>query len=114
MDFVAILKALGANPQMVSALTEAQKLAVQYGSSKEGMLKAVQEHGGIPALNEAMKYIDNPLVVTALNTMGVNVNELKVMAESLKGNAQPSRTLNAPIHNTVVDDLQQRLNKLKR
>lgn len=98
---------------MVSALTEAQKLAMQYGSSKEGMLKAVQEHGGIPALNEAMKYIDNPLVVTALNTMGVNVNELKVMAESLKGASQPISRTNTPVSNTVADELQQRLNRLK-
>ena len=89
-------------------------MAVQYGSSKEGMLKAVQEHGGIPALDEAMKHIDNPLVVTALNAIGVNVNELKVMAESLRGTSQPISRANTPVSNTVADELQQRLNKLKR
>ena len=103
---------MGANPQMISALTEAQRLAAQYGSSKEGMLRAVNEHGGIPALTEAMKHIDNPLVVTALNAMGVNVNELKMMAEGLKGNTVPKA--NTSVSNSVADELQQRLNKLKR
>lgn len=97
---------------MVSALTEAQKLAQRYGNSKEGMLKAVKDYGGIPALDEAMKHIDNPLVVTALNSMGINVNELKVMAESIK-NTQPVNNINIPVNNTVVDELQQRLNRLK-
>lgn len=97
---------------MISALTEAQRLAQQYGNSKEGMLKAVKDHGGIPALDEAMKYIDNPLVLTALNSMGVNVNELKVMAESIK-HTQPVNNINAPVNNAVVDELQQRLNRLK-
>lgn len=108
---MAVLKTLGANPQMINALSEAQRLSQRYGNSREGMLKAVQENGGIPALDEAMKYIDNPLVVTALNRIGVNASELKVLANSLKGTTPVQNR--EPLKDNVVDDLQQRLNRLK-
>ena len=103
---------MGANQQMVNALNEAQKLAQKYGNSRDGMIRAVSENGGLPVLEEAMKYVDNPLVVAALNKMGVNVAEIKAMAESLKQTA-PTQNLTYSNDN-VVDGLQQRLNRLKQ
>lgn len=91
-------------------------LAQKYGSSREGMLKAVEENGGMSTLNNALKYMDNPLVVTTLSKLGIDVNSLKTMAKSIQQtNGNTNSALNPSNYsNNVVDDLQKRLERLKQ
>lgn len=80
------------------------------------MLKAVEENGGMSTLNNALKYMDNPLVVTTLSKLGIDVNSLKTMAKSIQQtNGNTNSALNPSNYsNNVVDDLQKRLERLKQ
>lgn len=62
MNLLSILKALGIkiSPQIEEAIAKAQQLANNYGNSKEGFIKAVNENGGTESLTKALATLDNP------------------------------------------------------
>lgn len=68
MNLLSILKALGIkiSPQIEEAIAKAQQLANNYGNSKEGFIKAVNENGGTESLTKALATLDNPNVARVL------------------------------------------------
>lgn len=72
MNLLSILKALGIkiSPQIEEAIAKAQQLANNYGNSKEGFIKAVNENGGTESLTKALATLDNPNVARVLTALG--------------------------------------------
>lgn len=82
MNLLSILKALGIkiSPQIEEAIAKAQQLANNYGNSKEGFIKAVNENGGTESLTKALATLDNPNVARVLTALGHPPESIKQSA----------------------------------
>lgn len=87
MNLLSILKALGIkiSPQIEEAIAKAQQLANNYGNSKEGFIKAVNENGGTESLTKALATLDNPNVARVLTAITSEANDIDIVV--------PSRTI---------------------
>lgn len=85
MNLLSILKALGIkiSPQIEEAIAKAQQLANNYGNSKEGFIKAVNENGGTESLTKALATLDNPNVARVLTALGHPPESIKQAVNSL-------------------------------
>ena len=79
MNLLSILRALGLkiSPQVEQAITKAQEIANNYGNSKEGFIKAVNDNGGLPSLQKAMKTLDDHKVASVLTALGYSPDTIR-------------------------------------
>lgn len=72
---------LGINNQTVNQVTQ---MSSKYSQDFNGLLKAVSENGGISKVDEAMRYVNNPMVKKGLNMVGLDTNQIDQAYQQLK------------------------------
>ena len=112
MNLLSILKALGIkiSPQIEEAIAKAQQLANNYGNSKEGFIKAVNENGG----TKALATLDNPNVARVLTALGHPPESIKQAVNSLGAiTPTPQQTPNNQNISNEIRSFEERLKRLK-
>lgn len=112
MNLLSILKALGIkiSPQIEEAIAKAQQLANNYGNSKEGFIKAVNENGGTESLTKALATLDNPNVARVLTALGHPPESIKQAVNSLGAIAPtPQQTPNNQNISNEIRSFEERL-----
>ena len=79
---------LGINPTTVN---QVMQMGSKYSQDFNGLLKAVQENGGMAKVDEAMKYINNPMVKKGLNLIGLSTEEITNAYNKLKSTPMTSK-----------------------
>lgn len=106
MNLLSILKALGIkiSPQIEEAIAKAQQLANNYGNSKEGFIKAVNENGGTESLTKALATLDNPNVARVLTALGHPPESIK-QVEILKCRLKYPTTDLKEVYEDIEEDI---------
>lgn len=115
-ESVKYTEALGIkiSPQIEEAIAKAQQLANNYGNSKEGFIKAVNENGGTESLTKALATLDNPNVARVLTALGHPPESIKQAVNSLGAIAPtPQQTPNNQNISNEIRSFEERLKRLK-
>lgn len=66
-----------------SKIDEISKLASKYDATPAGFMKAVNENGGTPMLDKAMKLVDSPMAKLLLPIAGINKDKIDALKRDL-------------------------------
>lgn len=99
------------SPQVEQAITKAQEIANNYGNSKEGFIKAVNDNGGLPSLQKAMKTLDDPKVASVLTALGYSPDTIRNAVNGINMQQQTPKNISTP--NDELKSLEERLKRLK-
>ncbi len=73
---------MGIDPQ---AVKKAQEMASKYPATKQGLMQAIADNGGINKAKEALNVVDKPLVKKGLGFLGINKTDINNVLKDVEG-----------------------------
>ena len=96
---------LGVDQNLVNQVTQ---MSNNYSQDINGLIKAINENGGMSKVDEAMRYVNNPIVKKGLSMLGISANDINNAYNQVKNVPMAQ---NKP---TSTNSYTERLNRLKR